>query len=298
MKTSVDGIVVTYNRLDKLKECVKNLIQLSLSKIIIVNNASTDSTSDFLNEVCQKYSSVVVLNLTKNVGGAGGFNAGMKYYIANSTSEFAWIMDDDTIPSKEALDKLLRTFNTIPENLRGFCVGNTLWTDGTPALMNIPEYASDEDANQRDREIINASFVAILFPRSTILKAGFPIKEFFIWGDDIEYTERIVRLGFRGVQARDATILHDMAQNSNTNIINENDNVGRIKRGYYDFRNRVFISRQRGIGPYLKAILGRFVWVLRICIIPNEHKMLKLSVLFKGTIAGLTFLPKIEKVKS
>ena len=38
-----------------------------------------------------------------------------------------------------------------------------------------------------------ATFVSLLLRAATVQKVGLPIKEFFIWGDDIEYTRRIAR---------------------------------------------------------------------------------------------------------
>ena len=74
--TFVACVVVTYNRLGCLKQCLNALRNQSCQQfdIIVVNNGSTDGTKEFLDS--QK--DIIVIH-QQNLGGAGGFYAGMKY---------------------------------------------------------------------------------------------------------------------------------------------------------------------------------------------------------------------------
>ena len=49
MNKKVDCIVVTYNRLSLLKECLVALLdqEYSLNKIYVINNNSTDETKEY-----------------------------------------------------------------------------------------------------------------------------------------------------------------------------------------------------------------------------------------------------------
>ena len=81
-KKSICAVVVTYNRKELLLRCLQALEQqsYSLEHIVIVDNASTDGTVDFLEQ--QGYlenPKVTLLSLLENQGGAGGFHAGIKY---------------------------------------------------------------------------------------------------------------------------------------------------------------------------------------------------------------------------
>lgn len=51
-KYRIAAVVVTYNRLDLLKECINSIRQQTrkLDEIIVVNNSSTDGTLEWLNE--------------------------------------------------------------------------------------------------------------------------------------------------------------------------------------------------------------------------------------------------------
>lgn len=93
----------------------------------------------------------------------------------------------------------------------------------------------------------------------------------------------------------EAEIIHKMGANVGINILDENYNQGRIKRYFFNYRNRLYLNRQKGILSVIKTLLGRIVWSLRILFSKNDFKKLKLSVLYKGTVAGIFFDPKIEK---
>ena len=71
----IAAVVVTYNRLDLLRQCVEALrSQTEACDILVVNNASTDGTDRWLDE----QQDVNSRNTGSNLGGAGGFNYGMR----------------------------------------------------------------------------------------------------------------------------------------------------------------------------------------------------------------------------
>ena len=73
-KKDVVAIVVTYNRLTLLRECLDALLKNDCD-ILVVDNASTDGTKE---AVKQEYvDKVIYKNTGKNIGGAGGFNFGL-----------------------------------------------------------------------------------------------------------------------------------------------------------------------------------------------------------------------------
>ena len=72
----IAAVIVTYNRLDMLKEVLDafdNQIKQP-DYLIVVNNASTDNTSEFL-ELWSKRGSMskIVITTSENIGGSGGF---------------------------------------------------------------------------------------------------------------------------------------------------------------------------------------------------------------------------------
>ena len=76
---STIAVIVTYNRLELLKEGIQALLgQSSACDILIVDNASTDETPHWAQDFAKTHPSVYYENTGANLGGAGGFNYGMR----------------------------------------------------------------------------------------------------------------------------------------------------------------------------------------------------------------------------
>ena len=73
-------VVVTYNRLELLKECLKQVENQTVpaKRIIVVNNASTDGTAEYLRECKEKNKQYRTITCMENLGGAGGFAKGIQ----------------------------------------------------------------------------------------------------------------------------------------------------------------------------------------------------------------------------
>ncbi|APX71979.1 glycosyltransferase [Companilactobacillus allii] len=291
---SVVALVVTYNRLNLLKECLDG-IGSQVVDTIVVDNASTDGTKEYLDSLdktCFK-----VIHLAKNTGGSGGFFTGIKFFMENYKSDYLWLMDDDTIPKKDTLAKLLEVIPSIDEF--GFLASNVRFTDGTPALMNIP-VVDPLDWNEFGYKgeflpvIKSASFVSLLLPRTIIQRVGLPYKEFFIWGDDSEYTSRISATT-TSYFVPESLVIHKMSQNIGVDIVN--DDTDRISRYYYLFRNKVFLARKKHGRSKVKTFAGMGLEVLQVGLGHKvTHRMSKLLVMTRGIISGCFFNPKISYV--
>ncbi len=69
------AVVVTFNRLDMLRRQLARLAEIpELDEVLVVDNASTDGTGEWLRtQPVHRRSS-----LTENTGGAGGFSHGLE----------------------------------------------------------------------------------------------------------------------------------------------------------------------------------------------------------------------------
>lgn len=261
--TKIAAVVVTFNRLEKLKKVLSSLeAQTRLpDQLVIVNNAATDGTDSFLKEYAAnfKYSDSVqldIVTLEKNGGGAGGFSAGMRraYEIG---CDYAWIFDDDGYPEPDALDKLFKGYGDAVAELGPdvpFACSLVKFIDGTISEMNNPIPTWDWGrlkAKGLDIVLVSrCSFVSVLIPRWVMEAFGLPYKEYFIWFDDAEYTLRITR-ACPGVQVLDSVVLHDMGVNRGVNfgMINEKN----VWKFLYGARNEAsYHLHHEGLYPYLR----------------------------------------------
>lgn len=180
----VAAIVVTYNRLKCLKECLRAIRSQTYKNydIIIVNNGSTDGTEEFLSS----QNDLIVINQT-NCGGAGGFYTGMKYMYDNSYDAI-WMMDDDGIPDSQQLFYLVR--DSIKYDVDFV---SALVIDKDNPVMTVKDSLYDKKAYDQKEIIMNLSFAfnGTFIWRDVIEKVGFIKKEMFIWGDESEYLLRV-----------------------------------------------------------------------------------------------------------
>ncbi len=221
---AVAAVVVTFNRLEKLKTVIAS-IEAQTHKpewLVIVDNASTDGTKEYLASL-ETSIELVSVRLETNTGGAGGFSTGMErgYELG---ADHVWIMDDDCYPTPEALEKLVRGFDEAIDELGGdvpFSCSVVHFVDGSICEMNnaLPtwDWARLLVKGQQNVMVRAASFVSVLIPRLSIERYGLPYSEYFIWFDDQEYTLRLTNV-CPGVQVMDSVVVHDMGDNKGVNF--------------------------------------------------------------------------------
>ena len=218
MTERVCAVVVTFNRKELLAECLDALLgqTRAVDEILVVDNASSDGTPEMLAmRGYLQHRAVRHLRLPSNVGGAGGFHAGIKAACEDGHT-WIWLLDDDTIPAPDALSALFAARDRFPAGEQpDLLASRVLWTDGTPHPMNAcilkteaAREATVRAAREQGLESIRAtSFVSMLLHRRFVEAFGLPIADYFIWSDDIEYTARILRGNF-GVLVPESIAVH------------------------------------------------------------------------------------------
>ena len=287
-------IVVTFNRKELLKECVNALTSQSYGyfDLYIIDNASTDGTKEALFKAFPQ-GTFQYFNTGANLGGAGGFNYGLKM-ACKGGYEYYWLMDDDAIPDPLALGTMMEAAKKL-NNQFGFLCSNIRWIDGNPCLMNIPRINEKwiSDCHRLKDGIVpvdNATFVGFFLKHETVRQVGLPIKEFIIWSDDINYCLRIHKDN-PCYCVVDSIIVHKMKDNTSSDIVS--DNSERTKRYFYSYRNKLYNARYEGkVGRYILQLLKHTALVLA----KSKNKGCKLRYMYKGFFAGLVFRPRIEYV--
>lgn len=292
MNKRIAAIVVTYNRQSYLLRCIEALQQQNCADmdILIVDNASTDGTGDALAPLAAD-GTIRYYNTGANLGGAGGFNYGMRVAV-EAGYDYLWIMDDDCIPDKGALDALLEADAALDGHY-GFLSSIAYWKDGSPCNMNIQKTGlreKIEDYSSPTVPIIMATFVSCFFPAERVIAHGLPIKEFFIWSDDLEYTRRLSRM-YPCYAVNGSRVLHDMQSNAKVNIAT--DSADRLGRYRYLYRNEVVVYRREGLRGWL-YLITRVAFHIAKVLLKSPDKRAKIKVILSSFFAGFSFRPPIE----
>lgn len=300
-------VIVTYNRLELLKECLAAVRRQTypLHEIIIVDNCSTDGTPGYLRTLTDDSLRLKILSLPENIGGAGGFSTGIKQAVKDG-AEWVWVMDDDTIPYLSALDRMMNA-TSLSERI-GFLCSKVLWTDGTPHRMNRPGVCIEKNGKSfnhysaEDAPVFlcrHASFVSLLINTEAIKAVGLPIKEFFIWADDIEYTVRLSSNGYDCFYVDNSVVLHKTP--SNYAPYADTAPVESAWKFYYHARNVSFLKRKlkhkRGFALLVSTINMYRNYLRRINKRTDGHAKAFKKAVLKGCWDGLRFKPQIEYIE-
>ena len=208
MKIAV--VVVTYNRLDLLKQVVKAFNQQTYKPtfMIIVDNCSTDGTYEYLEQwhndsVVEQEK--IVIHCEKNLGGSGGFYVGTKKAVEVG-ADWVWVSDDDAIPNIDAMKCSLKHIEEFKDTNKVSAICGEIITDGDIALSNrnyrIKDFfryrLKEVPKSEYDKECFEVncfSYVGVLMNAKMLKKVGLIHKEYFIWLDDVEHSWRLNKIG-------------------------------------------------------------------------------------------------------
>ena len=226
-----------------LKENVESLRRQCYTHrdIVVIDNGSTDGTSEWL--ASQK--DLIVITQA-NLGGAGGFFTGLKY-VAEHGYDYCWCMDDDVICQPNTLSELVNAAKKLEDGKWGFLCSSVFDKKGNPT--NVPDIdlraiESDPDwPRYLDEGMVKvrfASFVSVFVPTKNIHDYGLPLRDFFIWGDDTEYTTRLSdHLPCYLVGKSEVKHMREMTQGLS---FLEETNPHRLKLYFYMFRNQYYLA--------------------------------------------------------
>lgn len=293
---SIATVIVTFNRLEKLKRVIASIEAQTAqpAHLVIVDNASTDGTADFLRSL-ESTIPLEIVSLPENTGGAGGFSAGMRrgYELG---ADFVWVMDDDGYPDPDALQRLasgLEEASTALGRSVPFACSVVVFTDGELCEMNNPVPSWDWGRllvkGQRAVLVERCSFVSVLIPRWVLEEHGLPYKEYFIWFDDAEYTLRISR-ECAGVQVLDSRTVHDMGENKGVNFgMIDEKNAWKFA---YGIRNEASYRRHHRSFAHFLVFAAQVVVGMRRGGVPRRIQRRMRRKLWEG----MRFDPQVDRL--
>lgn len=315
-KETVCAVVVTYNRKELLLECLASLLDQTkpLDAIYLIDNASTDGTPEVLldNGYLSKIPDKVIdvpweltidnnkksikihyVRMHKNTGGAGGFYEGIKRAHQNGYN-WLWIMDDDAEPHSDSMEILAKYFQ---DDSIVALANSVIKPNGEIALMHRGKTNFDnmfpaiqkpiplEDYNKESVEIDTASFVGLLVRSSAVNKIGYPMKEFFIHNDDIEYCLRLMTVG-KIILIPDSKINHKEASHS----ISRRIPYDKLWLSYYGQRNLIVLANKYSTNKikfYLKLIIEIIKNIIGIILFDKNHKINRILFVISSNYDGL-----------
>lgn len=276
-------VIVTYNRLALLQECIEACInqEEKFNKILIINNASTDGTTEYLEKL--EYENVTVINSPENLGGAGGFYKGIEQ-AQKYDLDYLLLIDDDAILDSNYNKEIVKHIQEDNGKIKAYSgsvkTGGKIQKEHRKHLKpNFKCVESEDEEYQKeyfDYEL--STFCGLYVSMQVIKEIGLPKKEFFIWFDDTEYSLRILK--YSKIRNINSTSL-----NHKTKIANSS---GFSWKSYYGLRNQIIIIKKY----FSKVTLFRYLLQMRkmiilgkiMAIIKNDKYYNKISEMYKDAL--------------
>ena len=218
-------VLVTYNRSELLRKSLNQLFYVNKDKpdrIYIIDNNSNDNTAQVVQEFTEKFCNIEYIHLDKNIGGAGGFEYGVRKAF-DEGADWIVLIDDDVLLTNQCFKIFtsslsVRCFIGVREDLLGNLVEfGALETDYRNPFRLNPKVQSLKDAYKSvDKlpnvvEVESGSFEGFFVHRSVIESIGFPNKEYFIFGDDTDYSIRIRRAGYQIYAIKETRVIRQLS---------------------------------------------------------------------------------------
>lgn len=278
---SMAAVVVSYNRRDLLRASLKALESQTRppSEIIVVDNGSTDGAPEL---VRSEFPTVTLFETGANLGGAGGFAWGVELAIARG-HDYAWLMDDDAEPEPDALEKLADVV-TGSSTEWSFLASLVTADEKTANRGNPPSFSSDVTKQYSASKaggiaIESATFVGVLINLATARRTHLPCRDYFIWVDDLEYTNRLAQLA-PALLVPESHVRHPLSKSGSKDM---------GARLYYYLRNHLWAIRSATSMTTARKIFDALGYI-QISFVQVRHarsRQVWAASFFKGLTRGL-----------
>jgi rhamnopyranosyl-N-acetylglucosaminyl-diphospho-decaprenol beta-1,3/1,4-galactofuranosyltransferase len=261
----VTAVVVTRDRPQLLRRCL-GAVQAQIhppGRILVIDNASEDAEATAA--AVADLPGAVLVRMVSNLGGAGGYRAGIERALEGGAG-FVWLMDDDGYAADPfCLDRLLAAA------AEGVALAAPLVIDeADPARLAFPirfggrtRFLLTELDGKTRVEGFAHLFNGVLIAAAAFRTAGLPDPRFFLRGDEVEFMHRALRAGLKVCIEVAARFRHPSATSEIHPIMfglfYATEPPTELKR-YFQFRNRGYIFRAYGMWDFLFADIVRYGW--------------------------------------
>ncbi len=301
-------VVVTYKRQQLLATLFESIEKLTVApwRIIVVDNEHSDKTHGMVEEFSAKLTAqwgttvadlsgnenrVVYAPQTDNLGGAGGFSAGVKkaYELG---AEWFWVMDDDVAVMPEGIERLAKwtdRHDVIQGSRYDYDGGPFYWQYDFIVPLGIPNPIAPAAFGPAGYRVMDTlCFEGGLFRRNIVEKIGLPDPRFFIYWDDTMY-------GYRASKVTNPIVVPDVVLRRTREIgnwdiagVRQLNSTSDMNR-YHIMRNRGYMARYFmtygdyrpllfGLGTMLTAVKE----VIRLTMVDREHFKTGIVQIAKG----------------
>ena len=209
-------VVATYNGLAWIDKCLQSVLSSTIfSDILVIDNASTDTTPDY---IAEKYPTVHLFRSKINLGFGAANNIGLQHAIDNDY-DYVYLLNQDAWVKENTFEKMVSTHLRHPEY--GILSPIQLEANEQHFDFNFGAIISQWDKEtrvcenlffNRKKEIISVQRVMAahwLISHKCLIDVGGFSPAFYHYGEDDNYADRTWHKGFKVGIVMDAIAIHD-----------------------------------------------------------------------------------------
>ena len=282
-------IIVNWKQYELTINCLLSLQKLEYKnwKVILVDN---ESNFEKINKIKSDFNKVEVIESKENLGFAAANNIGIKYAIKNKF-EYVMLLNNDTEVNKKFLSPLLNSFQN--DNSLGAVQPLIMNYNNRAKVWNAGGYLNiffgfpyTNKLNNKNRKIDWITGCCILLKTKVIKKAGLMDEDFFAYYEDVDWSLRIKKLGYKLGVVESSVIFHHGTKSSNNS--NFEGNLSPFVH-YLNIRNHIYLVKKHSdkfnfIGvlfyQFLKILFYSIYFILRL-------RFSKLKMVYRGLNDGI-----------
>ena len=267
-------IIVNWKQYELTINCLLSLKKLEYKnwKVILVDN---ESNFEKINKIKSDFNKVEVIESKENLGFASANNLGIKYAIKNKF-EYVMLLNNDTEVNKKFLLPLLNSFQN--DNSLGAVQPLIMNYNNRAKVWNAGGYLNNffgfpytnKKLNNKNRQIDWITGCCIVLKTQVIKKAGLIDEDFFAYYEDVDWSLRIKKLGYKLGIVESSVIFHHGTKSSNDS--NSEGNLSPFVH-YLNIRNHIYLLKKHSdkfnfIGvlfyQFLKILFYSIYFILRL----------------------------------
>jgi hypothetical protein len=313
--TDVGVVVLNWERATITLDCIQSLLAMDRgASTYLVDNGSADGSREviyrWLNDrlgkpiartadpstwrwITPNGAPITFIALGANLGYAGGNNIGIRLAIRDG-ADAVWVLNNDTLVADDALQKMIATARERPDaGIVGACLLE--WRSSTIQALGGARYVwplTRHHAVGRGWHLSRVGALSgspvdyiagasMFIPTSTVQEIGLLSEDYFLYGEDLDYSERCRASGRALVVAPGARVWHRSSASlgSGTSLTSRS-----TVAAYYGSRSAVILIRR--FRPHLLPVVVPVRILLALLFVARARPRLAGATL-RGVAAGL-----------
>ncbi|HPI54859.1 MAG TPA: glycosyltransferase, partial [Chitinophagaceae bacterium] len=292
-------VIVNYNVRYFLEHCLRSVSRACANlqaEIIVVDNRSTDGSVEM---VMEKFPDVILIANQENTGFARANNQG----VGKASGEYILYLNPDTIVAEDCFEKCLAYMDAhptagalgcrlidgkgqfLPESKRGFPSADVAFykITGLNSLFKTSKtfnryhlgYLSEHEVNEVD--VLVGCFM--LCRKKIIDQVGGFDETYFMYGEDIDLSYKIIQAGYKNIYFPETTVIHYKGESTKKGSLNY---VKMFYQAMIIFAEKHFKGSRKGLfvfmirlSIYLRAVLA---------FVTRMFSMIKLPLIDAGIL--------------